>query len=160
MSQPVVERITKVFEDFNSLAAPGAAVGIIKDCKLVGQGWGLANLKTREVCSVETNFRLASVSKQFTAMAVLILREESKFSLNREISAFLPELETSAAGVTIRHLLVHTSGLPDYEDFIPKERTQQVKDRDVLELIAPRRAAYFDAGAKFRYSNTGYAVLA
>lgn len=153
--------IDKLFEDFSQPDAPGAVLGIIKESKLIAaRAWGLANVETRAPCGVNTNFRLASVTKQFTAMCVLILRQEAKLSLNREISSFLPALATCAAGVTVRHLLTHSSGLPDYEDFILPGVTGQVKDQDILELIATRRAAYFEAGARFRYSNTGYALLA
>jgi CubicO group peptidase (beta-lactamase class C family) len=155
------ESLEKLFSPYNQPNTPGGSFGVISDSKLVVErAWGLANLKTGEKCSSQTNFRLASVSKQFTAVAFLMVAHQEKLSLDREVASFFPELSTCAAGVTLRHLLTHTSGLPDYEDYIPKNFTRQVKDADVVKLISETRSAYFQAGEKFRYTNTGYILLA
>jgi len=124
------------------------------------RGYGLANLETRVPCQPQTNFRLASVSKQFTAMAVLILAERGKLSLDDKLPRFFPGFPGYGNEITIRHLLTHTSGLLDYEDLIAPGTSVALKDRDVLEILQRQDKAYFVPGSSFRYSNGGYALLA
>jgi CubicO group peptidase (beta-lactamase class C family) len=107
----------------------------------------------------ETDYRLASVSKQFTAMAIMLLAREGKVRYDQPVRAILPELPAAAQDVTLRHLLNHTSGLPDYEDLIPDSQTAQVSDRDVLALLARKDTLYFPPGSAYRYSNSGYVLL-
>ena len=108
----------------------------------------------------DTAFRLASVSKQFTAAAILILRRRGMLTLEDSVRRHLPQLPPWAAPMTLRHLLTHTSGVWPYEQIIPEERTTQLTDVDVLELMAGENRTRFTAGEKFYYSNTGYALLA
>jgi CubicO group peptidase (beta-lactamase class C family) len=121
---------------------------------------GLADLESAGAASDRTNYRLASVTKQFTAMAILILANEGKLSLADPIGRWLGDLPSWSEGVTIRHLLTHTSGIVDYEDLIAKDATRQVLDRDVLDLLAAQNDRYFAPGASYRYSNSAYALLA
>jgi CubicO group peptidase (beta-lactamase class C family) len=119
----------------------------------------MADLERRIAATPETDFRLASVSKQFTAMAVMLLAKDGKLRYDRAVRDFLPELPATTQAVTIRHLLNHTSGLIDYEDLIPETRTAQLDDRDVLALVAAKDSLYFPAGTEYRYSNSGYVLL-
>ncbi|PKO18880.1 hypothetical protein CVU37_05775 [candidate division BRC1 bacterium HGW-BRC1-1] len=123
---------------------------------------GLAGLPASGAPAIEadTAFRLASVSKQFTAAAVLILRRRGRLSLEDSVKRHLPQLPPWAATMTLRHLLTHTSGVWPYEDIIPAGRSTQLTDADVLELMAGENRTRFSAGEKFYYSNTGYALLA
>jgi CubicO group peptidase (beta-lactamase class C family) len=110
--------------------------------------------------STATNYRLASVTKQFTATAILELVDQGNLSLDSRLIDVLPGAPRCGRDVRIRHLLNHTSGLVDYEDFVPDTQVVQVLDADVLRLLSNTDSMYFPAGAKFRYSNSGYALLA
>jgi len=89
----------------------------------------------------------------------MLLAKDRKLRYDQPARDILPELPPSAQGVTVRHLLNHTSGLPDYEDLIPDSQTVQVSDRDVLALLARKDTLYFPAGTQYRYSNSGYVLL-
>ncbi|MGN2245400.1 serine hydrolase domain-containing protein [Frateuria sp. GZRR35] len=139
---------------------PGAALLVLKDGKpLVRKGYGLANLEQHTEVTPDTNFRLASVSKQFTAAAILLLAEDGKLKLDDSIRHWLPSLPATTDKVTLRQLLDHTGGLIDYEDLIPPEQTSQVSDQDVLRLLSAAPRNYFAPGSAYRYSNSGYVLL-
>ena len=128
---------------------------IIQDGKVVfAKGYGLANVEEKIPCGTNTNFRLASVTKQFTAMSVLILAERKQLSLDERLTDFFPEFPAYGRQITVRHLLTHTSGLLDYEDLIPKGTEIPVLDRDVLRLLMQQDKTYFPPGTKYRYSNS------
>src|SRR5712691_868589 len=141
-------------------AVPGASVLVVRDGKVVlRKSYGMANLEDRIAATPDTNYRLASMTKQFTAAAILMLAERGKLTLNDPITKYLA-LPTYANAITIRQLLTHTSGLLAYEDLIPPGTTRQLKDADVLDLLAKESTTYFAPGTHYRYSNTGYAFLA
>lgn len=141
--------------------APGAAVLVMKNDSIVfKKAYGLADIEERRPITTATNFRLASVTKEFTAMCILILAEQGLLSYQDSLSRFFPDFPAYGRGITIRHLLNHTSGLVDYEDLIPDSQTVQVLDRDCLELLKAVDSLYFPPGTRFQYSNTGYACLA
>ena len=141
-------------------AAPGASVLVLRNGKpVVRRSYGLADLEQRTAATPATNYRLASVTKQFTATAILLLLDAGKLQLDDSIRKWLPDLPDATQGVTIRHLLSHTGGLVDYEDFVPNEGPQ-VHDSDVLTLLAKQNRVLFAAGSNYRYSNSGYALLA
>src|SRR5438046_3520114 len=161
MSQTNEKVVDALFHDFDQADAPGAAVIVIKEGNpLFAKGYGLADLEKRIPCTTNTNFRLASVTKQFTAMAVLILAEEGQLSLEDRLPKFFPEFPEYGEAITLRHLLTHTSGLPDYEDHIPQGTTIPLSDRDVLFILRHQSKADFALGAQFHYSNSAYALLA
>ena len=145
---------------YSGSSVPGASVVVIRDGQLiVRRAYGMADLEHRVLATPETDYRLASVSKQFTAMAVMLLVKDGKLRYDQPIRDFLPELPPATAAVTVRHLLNHTSGLLDYEDLIPETRTTQLDDNDVLALLAAQDSVYFPAGTQYRYSNSGYVLL-
>jgi CubicO group peptidase (beta-lactamase class C family) len=140
---------------------PGASVLVVHDGEpVVKRAYGFANLEQHERAMPATNYRLASVTKQFTAAAVLLLVEDGKLHLDDPIRTWLPELPDVAQRVTIRHLLSHTGGLIDYEDVMPADQATQLHDADVLKILAGQPKLYFDPGTNYRYSNSGYALLA
>jgi CubicO group peptidase (beta-lactamase class C family) len=154
-------KVDALFQDFSQAGSPGASVMVIKGGKVVlAKSYGLANVEERIPCGTNTNFRLASVTKQFTAMAVMMLAERKKLSLDDRLTDFLPEFPAYGGRITLRHLLTHTSGLIDYEDVIPKGTEIPVLDRDVLRLLMLQDRTYFPPGTKYRYSNSAYALLA
>jgi CubicO group peptidase (beta-lactamase class C family) len=152
--------IDALFAEYTGPAVPGASVVVIRDDRVIlRRAYGMADLERRVAATPETDYRLASVSKQFTAMAVIQLERAGKLRYDQPVREILPELPTAAQGVTVRHLLNHTSGLPDYEDLIPDSQTVQLNDRDVLALLTRKDTLYFPAGSAYRYSNSGYVLL-
>lgn len=142
-------------------AVPGAAVAVLSDGAFIfRRAYGLANVESRVAATPETNYRLASMTKQFTAAAILLLREDGRVSIDDPVRRWLPTLPVSADEMIIRHLLTHTSGLIDYEDLIPEGTDAQLHDADVLRLLEGENRRYFTPGTKYRYSNSGYALLA
>lgn len=152
--------IDELMSDYDG-EVPGASVLVIVDGEpVVRRAYGFANLETGERATAQTNYRLASVTKQFTAGAILLLVEDERLGLDDSVRRWLPTLPPAADSVTIRHLLTHTSGLIDYEDLIPPDATEQVKDAGVLALLEREDRTYFEPGSSYRYSNSGYALLA
>jgi CubicO group peptidase (beta-lactamase class C family) len=99
------------------------------------------------------------MTKQFTAAAVLLLAQEGRLSLNDPVRRWLPTLPPATAGVRVRDLLTHVSGVIDYEELIPAGTTQQLHDADVLRLLEAENRTYFTPGSQYRYSDSGYALL-
>jgi CubicO group peptidase (beta-lactamase class C family) len=142
-------------------AVPGAALLVQRHgTPVVRRGYGYADLERRVPVTPESNFRLASITKQFTAAAILLLAEDGRLSLDGPVREWLPSLPVAASAATIRQLMTHTSGVIDYEDIIPASTTAQLHDADVLSLLETRDATYFTPGTAWRYSNSGYALLA
>jgi CubicO group peptidase (beta-lactamase class C family) len=139
---------------------PGASVLVVRDGHVLHRAsYGLADLEAHTAATPQTNFRLASVSKQFTAAAMAILAKRGALSYDDPITRYFPSLPAYAQRITIKQVLTHSSGLPDYEDLIPKEQTEQVSDLDVLHLIEKTDHTLFEPGSKYQYSNTGYVFL-
>lgn len=140
---------------------PGAAVTVIRDgIPVFRKGYGMARLEEMKTVAPETNFRLASVTKQFTAMAIMILEEQGKLAYEQTLTEIFPDFPEYGSSITVRNLLQHTSGLLDYESLIPDTATVQVRDADVLDMMKKVDSTYFEPGKQYRYSNSGYAVLA
>jgi CubicO group peptidase (beta-lactamase class C family) len=140
---------------------PGASVLVLRDGEpVVRAGYGLSDLEARTPASAPTNYRLASVTKQFTAASILLLAEDGRLKVDDPVRKWLPSLPKVADSITIRHLLTHTSGLIDYEDVIPETFKPQLHDADVLRLLESQDRTYFKPGTSYRYSNSGYALLA
>ena len=152
--------VDKVMRDYDGVV-PGASLLVIHHGEpVVWRPYGFADLETNIPATPSTNYRLASVTKQFTATAILRLVESGKLSLDDPVKRWLPSLPAAADDVTIRHLLTHTSGLIDYEDVMPDDTKEQLKDADVLRLLESQNTTYFTPGTSYRYSNSGYALLA
>lgn len=154
-------KIDAMFEAFAQPDVPGASVMVIQDGKvLYAKAFGLSNLPEKTSCFTETNFRLASLTKEFTAMSILMLAEKNQLSLDDPIIKFFPEFPDYGKEITIRQILNHRSGLLDYEDYMPADLTIPLSDRNVLYILRQQNKTYFTPGSEFRYSNTGYAFLA
>lgn len=140
--------------------APSASLLVVKDGKAVlRKSYGLANIELHEAATPDTNYRLASVSKQFTAAGILLLSERGKLSLDDRVRRWLPELNAAHDAITIRQLLDHGGGLIDYEDLMPADATDQISDAGVLKLLTAEPRSYFPPGTSYRYSNGGYVLL-
>lgn len=139
---------------------PGMAVCVVQDGKVVYlKARGLANLQSKTPLTVDTPIYIASLGKEFTTVAVLRLVEGGKLGLDDAISSLLPGLPAYLSGVTVRHLLTHTSGVPDYLD-LTGEKVSGWTNRDVLDLLRRQTALEFPAGTKWNYSNSGFVLLA
>lgn len=158
------EEIDKLFGDCNSLETPGAAIAVIKDGKVFyTQGYGSANLEYGIPIKPDTIFHAASLSKQFTAFAILLLQKEGKLSLDDDVRKHIPELPDFGTTITLRHLANHSSGLRDQwrllmmagwrlDDVITKQH--------IMKLIKRQGSLNFPPGDRNLYSNTGYTLLA
>ena len=145
---------------------PGAAVMVQKNGAIVYLGnRGVADMQAMRPIDGRTNFRLASVTKPFTAAAVMLLVRDGKLGYDASLTDLFPGFPDYGRAITVRHLLQHTSGLPDYEDLMPAPDASvpveqaQIDDAGVLELLKKQPAGWFAPGALWRYSNSGYVVL-
>jgi CubicO group peptidase (beta-lactamase class C family) len=158
-----------VFEKLVRVDEPGLAVLVRQDGKTAFErGYGVRDLRSRERIDPDTSFRLASVTKQFTAMAIMLLVRDGKLRYGDALTDFFPAFPAYGKGITIRHLLTHTSGLPDYEDLMAaaeKDRApiwtadRQIHDDEVLALLRGEKKGRFAPGTSWAYSNSGYVVL-
>lgn len=161
-------QIDAIFAPLKSSHAPGAAVLVVREGKPVfRRGYGVTDLRTLDPISPQTNFRLASFTKQFTAACIMLLVKDGKLHYDDRLTDIFPDFPTYGKPITIRNLLNHTSGLPDYEDILekqypntPDEKIPQIHDAGVLKLLEAQSAGKFPPGSKWEYSNSGYAVLA
>ena len=155
------QEVDRLFADYRGADSPGAAVRVIRDgAPVLTRTYGLANVEERIPVRPETNFRLASLTKAFTAMSVLILADRGTIALDDTLTDVFPGFPGYGSAITIRHLLQHTSGLVDYEPLVPDDSDTQIVDREVLELMMQQDHTLFPPGSQYRYSNSGYAVLA
>lgn len=155
-----LDPLDEIMLPWNRENAPGLAVGVYKNGILThSRCAGLANIETCEPITTATNFRLASVSKALTAMAIMILKEAGDLRYDQLLTEFFPEFRSYGMDITLRQLMNHTSGLADYEDLIPAEQTKQIQDIEVVELLARQSKTYFVPGSAYRYSNSGYVIL-
>jgi len=160
--------IDRLFAKFVSAHDPGCAVLVVKDGQPVfRKGYGVADLRTLRKIGPETNFRLASLTKQFTAMAVMLLVHDGKLSYEDRLTDVFPDFPAYGKAITIRQLLNHTSGLTDYEDIMAKQyagisddKIPQIRDAGVLKLLKQQTSTRFTPGSHWEYSNSGYVVLA
>lgn len=157
--------IDSIFSQWNNYESPGCAIGLLHNDELLyARGFGLANLEHKIPITNDTVFRIASVSKQFTAACIVLLEEEGKLSLNDYINKFFPEFSDVFKDIKIIHLLNHTSGLRDYLwlfNFAGYSfRALDLVDEHVfLDMMIRQKALNFEPGSKFMYSNSGYVLL-
>lgn len=156
--------LNRVFASWTSTTGPGCAAGVSRNGQVVFlNGFGMANLEHDVPITPATIFHVASVSKQFTAMAIMLLQAHGKLSLDDEVRKHIPELPDYGHRITIRHLLNHTSGLRDQWDLLVMARggrfeENRITEGDVLEIVARQKALNFVPGTEYLYSNTGYTL--
>src|ERR1700683_219780 len=142
-----------------STGVPSASVAIVKDGALAyAHAYGNARLDPSTPATSEMRYKIGSISKQFTATAILILAEQGKLSLDDPVARFVPDL-TRAKEVTIRQLLSHTSGYQDYwpQDYVPPFMLTPITADEIMTRWA-RKPLDFDPGTKWQYSNTNYVI--
>ena len=161
-----LDKITRrVFGPWSSPDAPGCAVGIDRPgYKRWVRAFGAADLEFGIANSPESIFEAGSISKQFTAAAVVLLAIDGKLGLEDDIRRYVPELPPFPKTITIRHLLNHTSGIRDWGDIAAMNGwprgTRAYTHDDVLEILARQRDVNYPAGERYSYTNSGYNLLA
>ncbi len=162
---PAVEaRIDSIFAEWDRPHSPGAAVGVVRDGRLVfARGYGSAQIEHGIPIRPDTPFHVASESKQFTAVAILMLARRGTLSLDDEVGEWIAEMPDFPWPVTIRHLLNHTSGLRDQWQALAlagRYEDDAITTDDVLRMVERQRELNFRPGFMELYSNTGYTLLA
>ncbi|MEX2114555.1 MAG: serine hydrolase domain-containing protein [Pirellulales bacterium] len=148
-------------EEIDQKKVASYAVAVVKDGSLVlARGYGYSDLENDVPATAETVYRLGSITKQFTAMAIMLLDEDDKLSVDDELTRFLPDYPTQGHKVTVRHLLNHTSGIKSFTS-LPSFHKHARLDMSHDEMLALFKDESFDfePGAKWGYSNSGYYLL-
>jgi CubicO group peptidase (beta-lactamase class C family) len=161
LSPALAGRIDAVFADMDQPQHPGAALLVIdRGKRLYSKCYGLADLETKRPITTDTSFYLASVSKQFTAMAIMMLAEQGRLRFDDRLPAFFPRFPSWGAEITLRQMLQHTSGMPQFADFIAPGGLFGLTNDDVLDRLMDVAAPAFPPGERFAYNGTAYALLA
>ncbi len=159
-----------IFSPLANTSSPVLAVLVRKDGRTAFErGYGARELRSFAKIDSQTNFRLASCSKQFTAMSIMLLVHDGKLRYDDILTDVFPDFPAYGKSITLRHLLNHTSGLPDYEDLMDAAEKRkgtaiwtaehQIQDDEVLNLLRQEKAGKFAPGTQWSYSNSGYVVL-
>jgi len=161
----VTAKVDKVFERFNRGDSPGCALAVVRDGRIVYErGYGMADLDHDIPITPSTVFHVASMSKQFTATAIVLLAREGRLSLDDPVRKYVPEVPDFGVPITLRHLIHHTSGLRDQWELLEmagwRYSLDLITDDDVLDLVSRQKDLNFKPGEKFLYCNTGYTLLA
>jgi CubicO group peptidase (beta-lactamase class C family) len=158
-----IEQVDALFKEWDRPGLPGCGLGIIEDGRFIYQrGYGMANLEYDIPISSPTVFRIGSVSKQFSAMAILLAAAEGTLSLDDDVRKYVPELPDYSQPVTIRQMLHHTSGLRDYIDvayLAGKGEAGYDTDEEAVEILERQDQLNFTPGDEYLYSNSGYFLL-
>lgn len=153
-----MDRLAKFYADNNQFM--GTVLVAQGDHILINKAYGFANLEWKTANTPDTKFRLGSVTKQFTAAAILILEERGKLSIDDPVKAHMPDAPAAWDKITIRHLLNHTSGIPNFTGFPDFGKTKSLAQTPV-ELVArfKDRPLEFEPGTRWNYTNSGYVLL-
>ncbi len=158
------KRIDQIFDKWNHADSPGCALTVMQDGEIVYKhGYGMADLEHGAPITPATPFHVASVSKQFTAAAIVLLAEDGKLSIDDDVRKYIPELPNFGPRITIRNLLHHTSGLRDQWELLEfwgwRYSLDLITNEDVLYVVTRQEDLNFPPGDRFLYSNTGYTLL-
>jgi CubicO group peptidase (beta-lactamase class C family) len=153
-------RLDELLRQMIAATDPGAAVMVIKNGNVEYRAArGMADLDRHIALTPETPFYIASLGKQFTAVAIMKLAERGRLGYDDLLTKYFPQFEPFAPGITIRQVLTHTSGLPDHLE-IMKDQVAGWTNDDVVKLAMREQRVLFAPGEKWSYSNTGYVLLA
>ena len=165
--QPVnpAQRVDSLFARWTTTATPGCAVGVSREGKPVFErAYGMADLEHDVAATAATIYEAGSVSKQFTAAAVVLLAQQGKLSLDDDVRKHVPEVRDYGTPITIRHLLNHTSGLRDWGSVAgiagAPRGSRAYTHAHVLDIVSRQKALNYKPGAAYSYTNTGYNRLA
>jgi CubicO group peptidase (beta-lactamase class C family) len=158
-------RVDRVFQQWNSSESPGCAVGVSHAGNVVlSRAWGMADLEHDITNTPATIFEAGSVSKQFTAAAIVLLAQQGRLSLDDDVRKHVPELPDYGTPITIRHMMTHTSGLRDWGSVAAIAgwgRSSRTHTHDhVVDILSRQRGINFTPGSEYSYSNSGYNLMA
>lgn len=163
------KKVDAFFSSATSPDAPGIAVLVRENGNTIFErGYGVRDVHTKSRIDAHTNFRLASFTKQFTAIAIMLLVRDGKLRYEETLTDIFPDFPAYGKAITVRNLLNHVSGLPDYEELMEATEKasgpiwspeRQIQDDGVLELLKKEKRAKFAPGTSWSYSNSGYVVL-
>ncbi|MBW3573176.1 MAG: serine hydrolase [Gemmatimonadetes bacterium] len=158
-------RVDSIFAAWNMAESPGCAVGVSRNGRTVlSRAYGSANLEHGIPNTPSTVFEAGSVSKQFTAAAIVRLAQQGKLSLDDDVRRYVPEVPDYGTPITLRHLLNHTSGLRDWGSVVQlagwPRGTRIHTHAHALDVISRQRSLNFTPGTEYSYSNSGYNLLA
>jgi CubicO group peptidase (beta-lactamase class C family) len=158
------DKVDLLFTELNNNGSPGAAVLVVKDGKIIlRRGYGMANLEYKIAVKPSTVFDIASLSKQFTGMAISMLIEEGKIALQDDIRKYIPEMPDSGCKITIDNLIHHTSGLRDWPGTLALAGWQMddvISFEQIMNMTFSQQDLNFMPGSEYTYCNTGYNILA
>lgn len=153
----------QIFAQWATDRSPGCAVAVVRKGRIVYKNaFGMADLEHAIPITPSTVFDIASMAKRFTAACVGLLEQRKALSLSDPIQDYVPGLASYEARVTVRHLLDHTSGLPDYYSlvwFAGRQTYQGLGEAEIMKLLSKWRQLNFVPGEQYSYSNTGYFLL-
>jgi CubicO group peptidase (beta-lactamase class C family) len=156
-------RVDKLFAVWDRSDSPGCAVGISRNGAILYEhGYGMANLELGVPITPATVFPIASITKSFTAMSVLLAAEQGRLSLDDEVQKYIPDWRDREDRITVRHLLTHTSGVRDAFALLgwaPAESTGDVNEA-IVKILARQSGLNFPPGSEYQYNNGGYNLLA
>jgi D-alanyl-D-alanine carboxypeptidase len=159
---PNEKKIDSLLSKTYSDTLPGVTVAILHEGKSIfKKSYGVSNAVTKSRITSASDFNICSLTKQFTAIAILQLEEKHLLSLNDKISRFFPGMNKKLAdAITIQQLLTHSSGIPDHYDYTNTANMKHAHNSDVYNAVKDLDSTYFIPGTQFRYSNTAYCLLA
>ncbi len=161
LAEDLASRTDSLLASLYRPGLPGAVIGIVKNGSVVfTRGYGVADLVTKAPISATTNFNICSMTKQFTAHAILQLEGQGRLSLNDPLIRFFPDFTPRiGTSVTVRHLLTHASGIMEHYDHVDRNRYTEFWDRDVLTVLRNVDSLHFAPGTRYRYSNAAFCLL-
>jgi len=158
------EYVNKIYSKDHD-PAPSLSILVVDHGKVVyKKSFGYANINTLEKANTNTNYRLASITKMFTAMCAMILKDRGLLDYDTKVSDILKDFPKYGKDITVRNLITHMSGLRDYYDLVDLlnenfDENNQLLDSDVYEIVKRADSTYFPPGSTYKYSDTGYTVL-
>ena len=163
-AQSVNADVDKLFAKWNRSGSPGCSLGVRRNgVSVYERGYGMANLELEVPITPASIFHVASISKQFTAMSILLLAQRGQLSLDDDVQKYIPEWADHGSPITIRNLLTHTSGLRDaflLEWLAPPREDGGDRNDRIVSILARARGLNFTPGSEFQYNNGGYTLLA
>ncbi|MEI7628756.1 MAG: serine hydrolase domain-containing protein [Bacteroidota bacterium] len=162
LADSLAKKVDSIFAEYDKTNSPGCALAILKDGKIIYErAYGMSNLEYNIAINPTSIFHIASISKQFTAAAIIRLSLEGKLSLNDDIRKYIPEVPDFGHPITFNNLIHHTSGIRDQWDLQGLAGWREgdlITEKDILEMLARQKALNFLPGDEYLYCNSGFTL--